>query len=494
MADSSILPCPSEAQISASFDNGARWDMCRQSSVRENLVLSDIYYTAPDQNPYKVLASASLSQLHVTYDDSIVVYHDVTQYGLGGEFMSSLQPADCPEGTLLDVDGKPGVCVMQQAVNTQFHDAQQTELAQSLLIKAASQVGTYSYMLNWTFYADGRISPAVGAAGALQRSSIDPTSPFGRPLEGAADKSWLSHTHNYYWRLDFDLGDSAQDDYVRERSLVGAADGKHTSKTTALVKESARATEPNEFRSWEVLDGGSATDEINQTGYAFEPLAQGHKHIRALIEPYTKYDFFVSKHNDCEQFASQNSLFNPDCADNVLDFTNQESLQGEDIVVWHRVSFHHVPRNEDHRIMHSHWDGFQLRPFSLHTSTPGHNGTITNTVPELEPIDDLNHPLSAVISIPVTASDEDYDSLSWIASGLPPGVRLEPTGLDSAILTGNAQQQGRYTVVIEVSDGIDNVSTHFDWQITATNKRGALSLIDWLLLLLFVAVWRWHAR
>jgi len=39
-------------------------------------------------------------------------------------------------------------------------------------------------------------------------------------------------------------------------------------------------------------------------------------------------------------------------------------------VVWHRVAFHHVPRNEDQRHMHAHWDAFQIRPVNVSGSSP----------------------------------------------------------------------------------------------------------------------------
>lgn len=78
--------CPDESRLSQQFDNGAVWELCWESCIRENLVLSDITYTPPGCQPLKIISSARLSQLHVAYDDSDVTYNDVTQYGLGGGF------------------------------------------------------------------------------------------------------------------------------------------------------------------------------------------------------------------------------------------------------------------------------------------------------------------------------------------------------------------------------------------------------------------------
>ncbi len=64
--------CSGDALISETFSNGARWEMCWESRIRENLVLSDVFYTPPNGTPIRVLSSARLSQLHVAYDDSDV--------------------------------------------------------------------------------------------------------------------------------------------------------------------------------------------------------------------------------------------------------------------------------------------------------------------------------------------------------------------------------------------------------------------------------------
>ena len=93
-----------------------------------------------------------------------------------------------------------------------YRTLNETFLSESLSMYSVSQVGSYAYIVTWKFYADGSIEPSVGAAGALQRSSDWAESPFGRQLQGGIDKSWLSHTHTYYWQMDFDLGNDANND------------------------------------------------------------------------------------------------------------------------------------------------------------------------------------------------------------------------------------------------------------------------------------------
>ena len=65
-----------------------------------------------------------------------------------------------------------------------FRSTTESRLTQALTLFSISQVGAYSYIVTWKFHDDGSIEPSVGAAGALQRSSSDAGSPYGRQLEG----------------------------------------------------------------------------------------------------------------------------------------------------------------------------------------------------------------------------------------------------------------------------------------------------------------------
>ena len=364
--------CPLENQINARFDNGAGWSMCWDSRKRENIVLSNVSYQSPDSEPYPVFSSLRLSQLHVSYDDSSVNYNDVTQFGLGGGYVTTLEEHDCPGGRLIDIAGRPSLCERISAGDDSYTTASETRKSQSLTVFSTSQVGSYAYLITWKFFADGTVQPSIGAAGALQRSSKDAHSHFGRELEGVEDKSWLSHTHNYYWQIDFDLGNSASDDQVSELQFLTDSEGRRARVSTRLSTEAARSIEPEKMTSWLISDGNASLPAT--PAYLIEPVNYGHKHVSAVTEPFTEFDFFVTRQNDCERFVSENAKYYPECHENILEFVNNESLENEDIVVWHRISFHHVPRNEDRHVMHSHWDGFIMEARNLHHQTPDYDG------------------------------------------------------------------------------------------------------------------------
>jgi len=449
--------CAADSRITHDFANGAQWDFCWESRIRENLVLSDIHYTPPEQEQFKVMGSARLSQLHVAYDDSDVTYNDVTQFGLGGNFLITLSQADCPAGQLLNVQARPALCLWQSQTDNGSSTPTRTTDAQSLNLFSVSQIGAYAYISSWTFNDDGSFEPAVGATGALQRSSANTELPFGRVLQGDPDTLWLSHTHNYYWRLDFDLGDSATDDLVSELRYVVDAQGRRSLTSDRFNTEQARQIDPAAQQVWRILDN----DKTGAAGYQIEPVRNGHRFERKEIEPETEYDFFVTVGNDCERFASQNARFNPDCLNHVLQFVDNQSVVNEDIVVWNRVAFHHVPRSEDQRHMHTHWDGFLIKPVNIHNRSVLPDQA--NTAPQFQTIADMRTVLGELVhSDAVRATDVDGDVLSHSATGLPDGLEMRLNGH----IHGYPSTAGTYNVIVTARDDQSETQIAFVWRVS----------------------------
>lgn len=481
--------CSGDALISETFSNGAKWQMCWESRIRENLVLSDVYYTPPNGESKRILSTARLSQLHVAYDDSDVTYNDITQYGLGGGYLVTLDETDCPYGDLLIVQTRPTICRWRSEGQDNYRTATRAVSAESLTLFSVSQVGAYAYIVTWKFFSDGAIEPQIGASGALQRSSDNTQLPYGRVLHGDEDTLWLSHTHNYYWRLDFDLGTNANDDVVTESRTQLTASGTRQTSVEKFTTEQSRKIDsdiPIAWAIWEDLEEEQPT--ARDSGYRIEPIRYGHRLERAEKEPYTQFDFFVTVANECERFASQNARFNPDCLNHVGQYANGESLQGADIVLWHRVGFHHIPRNEDQRHMHTHWDGFAIEPVNIHASTPGINVS-ENSAPQIQTIEDQSSNQGLRIEWQLAASDTDGDETIFSAVNLPQGLQISTSGR----LFGSTETPGDYDVRISVSDDIATSQQQFNWsvsgEVTKGDKKGFLGAISPTYMALLLMLW-----
>ncbi|MEO8216508.1 MAG: putative Ig domain-containing protein [Acidobacteriota bacterium] len=71
------------------------------------------------------------------------------------------------------------------------------------------------------------------------------------------------------------------------------------------------------------------------------------------------------------------------------------------------------------------------------------------------------------VSLQVSATDADGDPLTWTASGLPPGLSMNASGLIAGTVTSNASSGSPYTVTVNVMDGKGGVASgSFAWTIT----------------------------
>ena len=178
----------------------------------------------------------------------------------------------------------------------------------------------------------------------------------------------IAHSHNYFWRLDFDI-DGPQNDQVEEFEFTPIDNNySYQVSVTQFLTETARTVNPTRMRSWRVRDTVTTNSEGHAISYHLDPLRVGHIHQGPAVEPFTNNQFYVTVNKPCERFASHNPEVQ--CAADVSKFVNGESLVGQDIVVWYGITFHHLPRDEDEGMMDAHWDGFQLTPRDWTATNP----------------------------------------------------------------------------------------------------------------------------
>src|SRR5690606_37812262 len=129
------------------------------------------------------------------------------------------------------------------------------------------------------------------------------------------------------------------------------------------------------------------------------------------------------------------------------------------------------------------WNG--TVPTVTYTVSDGEGGTDTaDLVITVEPINDTPVPMGAIpgqanedadtgVSVDVSGafSDVDGDTLTYSASGLPPGLSIDPnTGVISGTIDPSASQGGTdgvYSVTVTATDGDGLTATQtFDWTVT----------------------------
>ena len=358
--------CGSGYLINESFSSGAGWQMCWQHRSNEGIALSEITYIAPGGTVRKVLAEASLAQIHTPYDDNSARFHYVTDSGLGDGNMLSLSNNECG-GTLLTHNGKKLLCKQIEDRGYLYKSYANQRQGSLLSLYSISQIAEQAFIVEWNFYDDGTIEPRIGNTGQLREISTD--SNYGWPLDNTG-RIGVGFTHNYYWRLNFDIGGNGANDVVEEFNVNRTSSNtrKELVRST-ITTESSRSVDPMLKRSWRVRDGSLTNSDGHAVSYHLEPIEAGHRYVGAADEPWTNNDIYFTRYNACEKFVSHNPTTNG-CGDNVTAFVNGQGINGQNIVVWYGISYHHLPRDEDESFMLTHYDGFKLVPRDWTSTTP----------------------------------------------------------------------------------------------------------------------------
>jgi hypothetical protein len=96
-----------------------------------------------------------------------------------------------------------------------------------------------------------------------------------------------------------------------------------------------------------------------------------------------------------------------------------------------------------------------------------------NSAPSLTPLADRANTVGQTISLQPVATDDDNDPLTWSATGLPPGLSINPnTGLISGTI--NSGVGSPFTVTVTASDGFDEDLTTFSWVVQQGSMLGYL--------------------
>ncbi|MGJ6962320.1 copper amine oxidase [Streptosporangium sp. G11] len=351
-------PCNAPYRVDKTLPNGARWQLCWEMRNVEGLTLTRIVYTPRNQRPITVLRSTSLAQIHVPYDRGRPRYHDI---GSLGYTAIPLRAADCPLGERRE----QFVCVTTRARGHAHLKAvperlNMTAQGRDLVVFAAFQVGWYTYLAEWAFSDDGAITPRVGATGSLAGFTTTPE--HGWPI-GVGDSGFeASHTHNIFWRLDFDVAGRA-DDVVEQYDFSGSGTASRKILRTAFATEARSVSRP--MRWWRVVDGKVRNTDGHRVSWEINN-SDSAQYRGPADEAFTRADLYVTDYRSCERLATVNP--SPRCARSVDRYTNGERLA--DPVLWVNVGYHHVPRDEDADPMPSHWQGFRITPRDVTARNP----------------------------------------------------------------------------------------------------------------------------
>lgn len=179
---------------------------------------------------------------------------------------------------------------------------------EEVTLMAELEAGWYRYVSQWTFHTNGTIKPRWGFAGVADNCICN------------------THYHHAYWRFDFDIGDTPDDNYVEE-----LRDGKWQSVPTERKAHRDAALE----RRWRVGSRGA------KAKYEIRP---GHHDGRAKNMPdwpYPRGDLWFLRFENGQIDDGVPDQDGSGTEADIDKFVTGASLQRADIVVWYAAHFAH---------------------------------------------------------------------------------------------------------------------------------------------------------
>jgi primary-amine oxidase len=386
------------------------WQFRYAMHPRNGLMLYQVSYN-DGEKVRPVLYRASLSEMVVPYGDpdpnwSFRNAFDVGEYNFAN-FVNKMELGkDIPEnGKLLDAvlaneRGEPyvmpgvigiyerdrGMLWKHYDYNTGRHDVRRSR---ELVMTMTVAIDNYDYNLNWIFRQDGTLEVeneltgiilAQGTAAEIQPLNHD----YGQLV--AKNIIGVNHQHFFNYRLDFDVDGQANS--VMEMNVKGLPMNQDNPLgnaialfTTPLAKESSavRDLDIQHSREWMVVSADKKNSLGAATGYMLMPgsnavfLPGEGANIRQKAG-FATHHVWVTKYKPDELYAGGDYPNQAQPGEGLPKYINDdESLIGEDIVLWYTMGVTHIPRPEDWPVMPVHRVGFKLAPRGFFSRNPAIN-------------------------------------------------------------------------------------------------------------------------
>ena len=299
-----------------------------------------------------VFARASVPVLNVEYDEG--------GCGCFRDWMTNEAPIEPGDGAQIELEcfaeSEPGDVITACEANERssnpggdagdFFGVTVEDYGTELVLTGHAKAGWYRYRMKWHFYADGRVWPEFSFAAAQ------------------AICTSVAHRHHAYWRFDFDLGGTPADDVIRRIDATGG---------TVLTSEAEFALNGTSDETvWSITDPTGI-------GYRIEP---GEADRRLPVDDFSKTDVLVLRYRvdeiDDGMLATDGENA---CAFAYEPFLNDESLDGEDTVLWYRSGALHAAGSP----FECDIVGPMLRPFGFITEVEPRPGAVEFEAPRPNP-------------------------------------------------------------------------------------------------------------
>ncbi len=396
------------------------WKFRTRVDKRPGLVVSDI--RVDDQGTWRdIIYQTHLSEVFVPYMDPGEnwywrTYMDSGEYGFG-LFLTPLTPGvDCPDyatflpaiinddaGQAMEIPD--AICIFERSKGDpawrHFEVFAQTpenfvpaegRPHTELVVRTASEVGNYDYLIDYRFHQNGEMQIMVGATGLDAVKGVESTSMNDDTAAEDTKHGTLiapnlvaaNHDHYFNFRIDFDIDQPKNNFMTMDIVPAEVADdsprrsmwevSRNMPKTEMEATYQISAMKPRYFMvenpDRESYLGHTPGWMIHHGSIAYGPFdfANDPPFMR---NPWVENSVWNTVYKDDERYAGGSYAMQSDGTETLGSYVaDDEPLQGQDIVTWFTAGFHHIPRMEDWPVMSTEWKQVHIMPHNYFAMNP----------------------------------------------------------------------------------------------------------------------------
>lgn len=401
-----VQPRGPSFRISGRSVSWQKWTFQLGWNLREGPVLHDVRF---DGRP--IFYRVSMSEMTVPYGDPRSPYHRKQAFDLGdsgfGLTSNSLElGCDCLghiayfDGHRVTAEGEPAVIrnsVCMHEVDdgigwkhTNWRNGQSSAVRdRQLVIQCTATVANYEYILAYVLDQAANLHIEVRATGIVSTMPIRQGLKGGVPWGTVVAPGVLAtnHQHLFSVRIDPDLDGDGKGSIVYDECLPVDQDPEvdpfgcaFTVQTTPVTRPGGYDLDLTKNRTYRMIN----PERINRVsgkphGYKLHPvpsqmMMMGPTSFNQRRGIFATRPIWVTKYRDDELWAA-GEFTNQSREDTGLASwaARNESVEGEDAVLWHTFGVTHVTRPEDFPVMPAEKMAVTLKPTSFFESNPSND-------------------------------------------------------------------------------------------------------------------------
>lgn len=381
-------------------------------NYREGIVLSNITFN--DKGTVRpIFYRLSLAEMVVPYGNPEHPHQrkhafDLGEYGAGYMTNSLSLGCDC-KGSIHYLDAhfpsraggvrtiKNAICIHEEDDGILFKhsdfrdDSTIVTRARKLIIQQVFTAANYEYAIQWVFHQDGTIQPDIRLTGILNTYAMDvdeDTKGWGTQVHPGVNAH--NHQHLFCLRIDPNIDGPKNTvfmaDAVPSDAPVGSPENYYGNafyaKRTKLATTGEAKTDYNgaTSRTWDICN----TNVLNP--YSKKPVSYKlvSREVPGLLPKegslvwkragFARHAVHVTKYSDDQFWPAGRHVpqTSGDPSRGLPEWIGDgsESIDNEDIVLWHTFGVTHIPAPEDFPVMPAEPITLLLRPRNFFTSNP----------------------------------------------------------------------------------------------------------------------------